>query len=865
MSSNVYGRFSQGQVVTINGRQTIHGVKTFDNVILQNVAVSSLSISNNITFGDGSTQTTAYKSLVPGSYINASVLVNSLGQISSITAGLALTPGDFYNPAITVNSQGQIASISSGPLLTPGSFANSNITVNGNGQISSVSEGSQYTNRSEMTTVSNNYYPLFVTQTGTNPVYISSTNAAVNYNPNTDILKLGTTTGVVQCQNKLTIGPSSTGTSTLYIEDPTGIVSSLGKDLAIFSDTSAGTYRQLRFMPNASGGNYNPMTLANSALIYSKGAVKGNTPLVLAAWSENATGVAITDTSTEIGWGGTASSTPTNSLKFSSSGAVFNVVPKTSIAPTVGSDLCNKTYVDAYVPTNVKTINTNPPGQYYPAFYQGAGDYPTLINTSSSSMVYTPDVGQFATNVVFGRNYMIAKGLHMGSKNSKCIFLITNGLGLPNLTTGDFNCVVGDNCGTALAGGSNNFAMGVNSFYSCINGCNNCAMGHRSLQSLGASGSFSTAYNTGVGDSAMLNANAVYNCTAIGGVSGSGMYNNNNNCTTIGYNANCADGLSYATSIGADAYCSTNNTVQLGKSNGNVNCPGTLSVAGSTTIGAQEVKISSGYFGFGASTSDLSNVIIGNNSSRTNFNTNGYNVLIGANIGTLMNIAAARNIVIGGGAGNQMGNCSDNVLIGYQCGDAISSGSDNIMIGTDSGGLTSNGNRNIFIGRGASNNNTSGSSNVVIGYNSAALNTGSNNIYIGAGVTPPTASSSNQIVLGDSTCTQFIPGGLRFLVGADITATTTLPTSGTVLAQFYNVTISAASQTVKLPNPTNYKGAKVLLRRKTNNVAFTLGVDVVSGSYIIAAGAVTASASINVATTVYILDFYSDGAVWLQI
>ncbi len=93
--------------------------------IMGNIASSAtvngtLLVNGNITFSDGSVQSTA---------------------ISSIGNSVV---GTFTSPTVTVNNKGQITTIANGavaPSLVPGSYTNSSITVNSSGQISLIGNG----------------------------------------------------------------------------------------------------------------------------------------------------------------------------------------------------------------------------------------------------------------------------------------------------------------------------------------------------------------------------------------------------------------------------------------------------------------------------------------------------------------------------------------------------------------------------------------------------------------------------------------------------------------------------------------------------------------------------------------------------
>jgi hypothetical protein len=109
----------------------------------------------------------------------------------------------------------------------------------------------------------------------------------------------------------------------------------------------------------------------------------------------------------------------------------------------------------------------------------------------------------------------------------------------------------------------------------------------------------------------------------------------------------------------------------------------------------------------------------------------------------------------------------------------------------------------------------------------------------------------------------FIQGGFNFRVGTQITTTATGNLATAVLAQFYTVAMTAASQTIALPNPTGaaYLGAVVTFKRKTNTTAFTLTST--GGAGFVPIGAIALSASPHtVGIAVFQVTLVCDGVNW---
>jgi hypothetical protein len=285
-----------------------------------------------------------------------------------------------------------------------------------------------------------------------------------------------------------------------------------------------------------------------------------------------------------------------------------------------------------------------------------------------------------------------------------------------------------------------------------------------------------------------------------------------------------------------------------------------LTVSNLTTR-VRQITIGAGQFGHGNVTTDYTNLVCGFNSSQIAFNANGCNTIYGSTIGTLMNVASQNNTLIGNNAGNQLTTGNNNTLVGKSAGDNIQGGNDNTLIGVIAGDLLAGGGSNTAVGVGALDVCISGSNNVAIGKDAGNTVTGSNNICIGQNAQVPTAANSNQIAIGTASDTIYIRGGFNWRVGTQITSSTTLVS--TVLAQFYTVAMTAAGQTITLPNPANgeYLGARITFKRKTNTTVFTLTST--GGAGFVPIGSITLSASPHsVAAGVYQVDLVCDGTNW---
>jgi hypothetical protein len=152
--------------------------------------------------------------------------------------------------------------------------------------------------------------------------------------------------------------------------------------------------------------------------------------------------------------------------------------------------------------------------------------------------------------------------------------------------------------------------------------------------------------------------------------------------------------------------------------------------------------------------------------------------------------------------------------------------------------------------------------NTFIGDSAGSLATGSNNICIGNSSAVPTTSGNNQIAIGTASETMHIRGGFNWRVGAQITSTIDL--SNAVLAQFYTVAMTAASQTIVLPNAANaaYLGARVTFKRKTNTTPFTLAAAGVGTGFVPIGSITLLSSPMAIGSTVFQVDLINDGVNW---
>lgn len=338
------------------------------------------------------------------------------------------------------------------------------------------------------------------------------------------------------------------------------------------------------------------------------------------------------------------------------------------------------------------------------------------------------------------------------------------------------------------------------------------------------------------------------------------------------------------------------------------------------TIAANNITLGAGNINFGAGAGSTNNLICGNTSAKSVVFTTGNNTIFGSSAGNGMTIAATSNTFIGSSAAASSTSSVQNVCVGANAGTGITSGlgantfigyntgfqtangtgsnnvcigalsgtamtttaASNVMVGSLAGTALTTGVRNTLVGAGASDSIISGNDNTIVGQASGTMIltglrntiigassgntiTGNDNICIGSAADVPTAANSNQIVIGRVNETMYIQGGFNWRIGPQIVNTTTgtLNTAGFVLAQFYIVNMSAVTQTIALPNPTNaaYLGARVTFKRKGVTTPFLISSG--GGIGFVPIGSITLLTSpITIAATTFQVDLVSDGINW---
>ena len=217
----------------------------------------------------------------------------------------------------------------------------------------------------------------------------------------------------------------------------------------------------------------------------------------------------------------------------------------------------------------------------------GATTLDSSLNVSGLSTLTTAQVNSTLTVVgattldsylnVYGATYLYGSKTQIGSSASNSAILYVNGpisqtmlnynTGLGNAalssitTSGNSNTAVGFQSLSSNTSGSYNTAVGFDTLANCTYGYGNTAIGTNSLP-----------YLTGGYDNTCIGANT--------GTAITGGYNN----TCLGAGTNITNGAINSTVIGAGATTATSNQICLGLSANNTYIPGSLEVAGSTTM-----------------------------------------------------------------------------------------------------------------------------------------------------------------------------------------------------------------------------------------------------------------------------------------
>ena len=323
----------------------------------------------------------------------------------------------------------------------------------------------------------------------------------------------------------------------------------------------------------------------------------------------------------------------------------------------------------------------------------------------------------------------------------------TNGAGFNNSffgfgagksnTTGGGNAFFGTSGRNNTTGGQNSF-FGHNTGFANLTGAGNSFFGSQAGMN-SQTGSFNTFLGLGAGQ---MNISGSENTFV--GLFAQGSATGTRN-TLLGSNSKLgANGLSYATAIGADAIVSTDNTIVLGRSLDTVQVPGALNVA---SFGASIVNAVTQYNLNGArilSNSGSNNLFAGVGAGAAN--TGGHNTFVGSLAGN-QNTAASANSFFGYAAG-QANTASNNSFFGYRTGVANTTGIDNSFFGSGAGDSNTTGNKNAFFGLGSGGSNTTGIQNAYFGALTGVATNADFNSFFGEGAGNTTSSGGRNAFFG---------------------------------------------------------------------------------------------------------------------
>jgi collagen type VII alpha len=311
--------------------------------------------------------------------------------------------------------------------------------------------------------------------------------------------------------------------------------------------------------------------------------------------------------------------------------------------------------------------------------------------------------------------------------------------------TGSNNIGAGALALNTLTSGSGNMAVGPFAQYLNSTGIGNTAIGQNALYH-----NISGSNNIAIGNSALYNATGGSNI-GIGG--GNGITTGTNNIAIAGLASGAGVTGTYNVSIGYTSLSSATTAAQ------NI-AVGLQSMQNLTTGGS---NIAIGTSTLRASVSDSNNIAIGA-SAGTAINGGNYDTVVGNNSGTAIT-TGIRNTIIGGSAGAGVVAGGTNILIGYginvptgdpssyiSIGDRFKCDSfNNIGIGSGAGPFpaTSGGN-NICIGTNSGTALQAGTNVVNVGSTAGQYATGASNVHIGAaagrGVSGTTTGGSNTFI-----------------------------------------------------------------------------------------------------------------------
>lgn len=298
---------------------------------------------------------------------------------------------------------------------------------------------------------------------------------------------------------------SHSETSTTIRSATSIVTGSVGSASSLVVSDAGSPARSFQFVPNASGGALNALTVLNDSLLYGTAGSVGTGALTLSMWSNTTTGVRITPTTALIGAGG-AASTPSSYTSYNAgtttiAGTTINITPNNFRFGTAGT-LCNIGYgagaSSNLIITNAalaaSVVYTNGQNTFVGMDVGAAVLIAAANNTcvgfgsgnTLTSAVGSSFFGSFAgSGTTTGSNNTFI-GIQSGFQPTTAgtgsgNVCIGNSAGIAMTTTSNGNTLVGAGSASGITTGSTNTIIGINAGDNITTGSNNICIGNLSV------------------------------------------------------------------------------------------------------------------------------------------------------------------------------------------------------------------------------------------------------------------------------------------------------------------------------------------------------------------------------------------------
>lgn len=340
---------------------------------------------------------------------------------SSVNISATIPPDIYYIPVVSGTGNQQLRSdlLLNYEIISAGSVGEITANLNGN---AGTSNQIMVNNDNTGTTYSLTFCAGGAA--GYKDLFIDPTTTALTYQPST-----GTLSGTVFTGSSMIVkGVSGTSTTRIF-----KVIDGSADEIG------------LNIVPNVHLGAYNPISTANDTIVFGTRTTIETQNLVLSSWSNTASGVRITPTSTIIGAGGT-DITPTASINFSGTTVSVN-----------GNPIVEE--------NNIELFNKSQP------ITVGNGG-----STVSYNIIMASQTLATTRNFTTGDNVIIG-GL---SGNDLPVAALRNtfvGFSAGQFCTGNYNTCIGFDAQVGTASGSNQIAIGSTSDTMYIRGGFNLRVG----------------------------------------------------------------------------------------------------------------------------------------------------------------------------------------------------------------------------------------------------------------------------------------------------------------------------------------------------------------------------------------------------